>query len=216
MAYQGRFINLDRSLDRRTSMEAQLRKWALYEKYELFAEMEGGEAGCFRSHCLALEQAMTTGTAVHVLEDDVILSGYVPQVLETIVASGSLDQFDIVFTEMVIGPDVMDIREHKQLFDKSRADETFMVRDVTSSYWGGTTSYAVGPKNVRRVVATLKQGLGSGTPTAIDLFIKRAAAAGKLKLGCVFPFVTTIPLEDATMIEDRMSNARLSRSAFDL
>jgi GR25 family glycosyltransferase involved in LPS biosynthesis len=165
---------------------------------------------------LALEQAMTSGIAVHVVEDDVILSGYVPQVLETIATNGSLDLFDIVFTEMLIGPDVMDIREHKRLFDKLRTDETFMVRDITSSYWGGMTSYAVGPKNISRVVAALKKGLGSDPPVAIDLFIKRTAAAGNLKLGCVFPFVTTIPLENATTIGDRASSAQLSRYAFNL
>jgi GR25 family glycosyltransferase involved in LPS biosynthesis len=145
--YQGRFINLDRSPDRRAAMEAQLRKWGLSDRYMRFAAIDGedGQRACFRSHHAALEQA-DANSPVHVLEDDALLSGYVPQVIDIITSNEMLDHFDIVFTETLVAPDVMEIRELKQLFDKHRADETFMVRDITQTYYCGASSYLVGPK----------------------------------------------------------------------
>jgi GR25 family glycosyltransferase involved in LPS biosynthesis len=214
--YQGRFINLDRSPDRRAAMEAQLRKWGLSDRYMRFAAIDGedGQRACFRSHHAALEQA-DASSPVHVLEDDALLSGYVPQVIDIITSNEMLDHFDIVFTETLVAPDVMEIRELKQLFDKHRADETFMVRDITQTYYCGASSYLVGPKCRDRVLAAFRRGLDGRLPN--DLFIRQEARAGNLKLGCVFPFVTTVQFDEETTTRGRPNDAAwFSKRAIDL
>ena len=214
--YVGRFINLERSPDRRSAMEAQLRKLGLSDRYERFRAIDGddGQKACFQSHALLLKE---TGCPVHVLEDDAILSDYVASVVDFVASSGVLDSFDIVFTETIVGPDdVFELRELKQLFDKHRADETFVVRDITSTYRCGTSSYLVGSKNRERVLAVFQRGVESGS-LPVDLFIRQEARAGHLKLGCVFPFVTSIALETPTATTGRPNDsARLSKQAVDL
>src|SRR4051812_423629 len=135
MGDAGLFINLDRCPERRAAMEAQLRRYGLADRYQRFPAIDDadGQRGCFQSHIGALESA-AAGHASHVLEDDALLSGYVPQVVEFVVSTGVLDRFDIVFTETLIGPDILELRELKKLFDRHRADETFEVRDITSTY----------------------------------------------------------------------------------
>ena len=109
----------------------------------------------------------------------------------------------------------MEIRELKLLFDKMRADESFTVRDITGSYQACTSSYLVGPKSVRRVASALKRGLDGHLP--IDLLIRQEAKKGHLTLGCVFPFVTTIQVDQETAIRGRSGDrAQFSKKAIDL
>jgi GR25 family glycosyltransferase involved in LPS biosynthesis len=215
MDIAGLFINLDRSPERRAAMEAQLRSYDLADRYRRFPAIDGadGQRACFQSHIGALESAAARH-AVHVLEDDALLSGYLPQVVEFAVSTGVLDRFDIVFTETLIGPDVLELRELKTLFDRHRADETFEVRDITSTYQCGMTSYLVGAANRMRVLSALQAGLGSGLPC--DLLMRREARAGRLRLGCVFPFVTSFHLEFESTRKGQEDKARASTRAFDL
>jgi glycosyl transferase family 25 len=214
--YAGRFINLDRSPDRRASMEAQLRKLGVSDQYERFSAIDGedGQKACFQSHAMLLKE---TECPVHVLEDDALLSAYVPSVADFIVSSGVLDTLDIVFTETIVGPDdVFELRELKQLFDKHRADETFIVRDITSTYRCGSSSYLVGPNKRDRVLAIFQRGLDAGG-LPFDLFMRQEVRNGNLKLGCVFPFVTSILLEAPTAIAGRANDsACISKQAIDL
>jgi GR25 family glycosyltransferase involved in LPS biosynthesis len=215
MDVAGLFINLDRSPERRAAMNAQLRSYGLADRYQRFPAIDDadGQRGCFQSHIGALESA-AAGHALHVLEDDALLSGYVPQVVEFVVSTGVLDRFDIVFTETLIGPDILELRELKKLFDRHRADETFEVRDITSTYQCGMTSYLVGAANRARVMSALRAGLSSGLPC--DLLMRREARAGRLKLGCVFPFVTSFDLELESSRKGQDQKARASKQAFDL
>jgi GR25 family glycosyltransferase involved in LPS biosynthesis len=197
-------------------MESQLRACGLSDRYRRFAAIDGedGQRACFRSHTAVLENA-PLGRPVHVLEDDVLLSGYVPQVVDFIASAGALDQFDIIFTETVVSTDAVELHELKQLFRKHRANETFIVQDITPTYQCGASSYLVGPKNRANVLASFRRGLDSGLPD--DLFIRREARAGKLKLGCVFPFVTSVQFELDTTTKGRPNDvAWFSKRAIDL
>jgi GR25 family glycosyltransferase involved in LPS biosynthesis len=211
----GFFINLDRSPERRAAMEAQLRTHGLADRYQRFPAIDGadGQRACFQSHIRALESA-AAGHAVHVLEDDVLLSGYVPQVIDFVVSNGVLDRFDVVLTETLIGPDVLELRELKKVFERRRADETFEVRDITSTYQCGTTSYVVGQTSKARVLSALRAGIDSGLPC--DLLLRREARAGRLKLGCVFPFVTSFQFEFESTRKGQDQKTRDSKRAFDL
>src|SRR5262249_24621071 len=130
--YQGFFINLDRSVERRASIESQLAQHGLAATYSRFPAIDGqqlkpvlavgaAEIACFRSHCGALKRAREQGGSAHIIEDDVVFSEHVARTINSIQSNGALDQYDIVFTETFIGADVANLRSYRQLFDQLHA-----------------------------------------------------------------------------------------------
>src|SRR5436309_5674 len=109
--YRGFYINLDRSVERRAALEAQLASLKILDRYARFPAISSADVtskspllkpeqtACFWSHYRALLQAKGSPACVHILEDDAVLSRYLPQVIETEDQNGSLAKFDLVFTE---------------------------------------------------------------------------------------------------------------------
>jgi hypothetical protein len=60
----------------------------------------------------------------------------------------------------------------------------------------GSESYLVSSKAVKKVLSILSNGLEAGPQLPIDLFIRREAHEGRLRLGCIFPFVTSIQFDE--------------------
>jgi GR25 family glycosyltransferase involved in LPS biosynthesis len=208
--YCGIFINLERSVDRRTRMETQLRKFNLERRYSRFSAFDGyasaeapriisaGEDACFRSHCTALESAASKGVTVHVMEDDVELSPQLEQIICSLDDGGAFDGFDIVFTDTAVDLDLELIRKYKQLFDAYQRSQLtkFDVIEINNQYVFGSESYLVSSKAAKKVSSILRNGLEAGPQLPIDLFIRREAHEGRLRLGCIFPFVTSIHFDE--------------------
>src|SRR5262245_60197350 len=210
---KGWFINLERCPDRRASIEVELERCGL--PYKRFAAIDGsdGQRACFQSHLSVLQQ--DRGEPIHVLEDDAILSGYTKAVVEYVVSSGVLDKFDLVHTETLVSPEVMELRELRQSFDKHVQAGTFEVRDITTTYQACMTSYLVGSGRERLMAALERHAVMCALP--IDLFIRQEARAGRLKVGCVFPFATSCRYDQPTSMAGRPSdNASHSKRAIDL
>src|SRR5262245_22072988 len=201
--YRGIFINLDRETERRQRIEKQLATYNLKEHYVRFPAVDGaslepkqgsisrGELACFKSHYLALEQGRMHGNAVHILEDDAILSQFVLPMISRMQLTGILDQFDILFTEMILSLNVWLLKQLKEQLDlsnpgrfSSASTPNFATFDISRIYASGTTSYVVGANNIDRVLAVYRKGLETGPPSALDLFIREEARSGRLKLGC--------------------------------
>jgi GR25 family glycosyltransferase involved in LPS biosynthesis len=211
--YRGVYINLDRYEDRRAAMEEQLHKLGIAKQYERFPGVEGstmprpskavrsGAVGCFWSHYRLLASMTTANACVHVLEDDVILSPYVQRAIEDGIRKRQFERFDMVFTEMFVGYNAWTLREFKQFHDSLLAQRSadqepvFSVAEVSSVYLAGMTSYIVPPHGIERVVAAMRRGLDMGPCWPVDILVRQEALAGRLKLGCIFPFTTTIPLD---------------------
>src|SRR5262245_21679794 len=96
--YTGLYINLDRSTERRRSIEEQLAKFNLSSRYTRFEAVDGlktaareglqpGEVGCFHSHHRALMKGGENGLPVHILEDDILLSQYLDFAARKLVSS---------------------------------------------------------------------------------------------------------------------------------
>jgi GR25 family glycosyltransferase involved in LPS biosynthesis len=208
--YCGIFINLDRSPDRRTRLEGQLRKFNLEERYSRFSAFDGyasaevpgtitaGEDACFRSHYTALESAKSKGVTIHVMEDDVELSPQLEQMIYSLDEGGALDDFDIVFTDTAVDADLELLRNYKKLFDAywRRLPPKLNVIGINNQYLFGSESYLVPSKAVNKVLSILRIGLEAGPQLPIDLFLRQEAHGGRLRLGCIFPFVTTIQLDE--------------------
>src|SRR3954471_16433274 len=93
-SYRGAYINLDRHPERRSEIDKQLNALGIADRYIRFPAVDGASikalpkgisaaaAGCFWSHYLALEKFKSANTCVHVLEDDAILTSYLPQIID--------------------------------------------------------------------------------------------------------------------------------------
>lgn len=211
--YKGLYINLDRSGDRRRSIEEQLTRFNLAERYNRFAALEPkdigssgaiqpGEAACFHSHYRALMQGASSGLPVHILEDDVLLSEYLDAAAQTIVASDFFGQFDVIFTDTFVHTEVMLLGFYKQAFDHALAGGRdamkFTVIDLAQRQLACMSSYFVAPRSVEKLVAILGDELARGPKMAIDFCLRLAAQENRIRVGCWFPFVTSIMLEYVT------------------
>jgi GR25 family glycosyltransferase involved in LPS biosynthesis len=209
--WDGFFINLDRSVDRRNHMEEQLRAGGL-DHYRRFSGSDGrlirtsskrtpGEVGTYLSHLNLLRIAASGDRPIHVLEDDVIVSALTADAISAVIANRVLEQFDLLFLETYVGRDVQHVRRWRAVFDEVRqrawpvrtADQ-LRVMDITSSYLFGTTSYLAQPSGMKRVVAVLDEEWRRGPTIPLDRVMQAAARAGRLRIGCLFPFVTSLDL----------------------
>ena len=81
------------------------------------------------------------------------------------------------------------------------------------------SSYFVMPGSIDKVLAAFARGLAAGPTRPIDLFVREEAQAGRLRLGCIFPFITTPYHVDGalpTTIPDREANTAISRAVLSL
>ena len=169
----------------------------------------------FLSHTRALETALTSGTAVHILEDDALLSEHVRPVVEDAVSSGLFDRFDILFTDTFVSCHIGLLKFLKTRFDATAASPNrplrlndLQVMDLAGQNFSCLTSYAVGRKSIERVHALCRQELASGPRMPVDLFIRDCVNTGKLRAACVAPFVTSFELDEiagSTIVEDAAS-----------
>ena len=211
LAWDGYFINLDRSVDRRKHMALQLDAAGL-SQYRRFPAIDGrlrkapfirkpGELGIYQSHSSLLRTAAAGDRPIHVLEDDVVLSDLAASAIALVIGNHVLDQFDLVVLETYIGHDIQNVRGWTQLLSKAKTEawpvvtaEQLQILDITQIYLFGTTSYLAGPTGAKRVVSILDEEWRRGPTIPVDTVIQKAARAGRLRVGCVFPFVTSLDL----------------------
>ena len=222
-AYTGLYINLDRSTDRRRAVEDQLAKFDLSDRYARFAAIDAkdvapssalrpGEVACFHSHYQALMKGGDRGLPVHILEDDVLLSKYLDEAARKIVDSNFFDQFDIVFTDTFVHTNVMQLASYKRAFDHALAGGKdamkFIVIDLATRQMACMASYFVAAKSIEKVLKVFGDELARGPTMPVDFCLRLAAQEGRLRVGCWFPFVTSIMLDCITA--STMERARTS------
>lgn len=214
-SYHGLYINLDRSTARRAAMDEQLAGFGLKDRYSRFAAVDGGmlpaprselrtgELGAFFSHMRALESAQgSRGAAVHIMEDDVLLSEHVRPVIEDAIDAGLFQRFDILFTDILAPPHLGMLKALKSAFDRidmsakrplSLSD--LQLIDLAGQNFSCLTSYVVGAKSIDRVLA-LYAAEGEGPTKPVDLFVRDCIGTGKLRAAFLFPFITSLRLEE--------------------
>ena len=120
-----------------------------------------------------------------------------------------MDAFDIVFTETMIMMDLAHIRELKNLFDRNFEPGkplSLTLIDLGRGNFAGTTSYFVNPRSIGRVADALTRGLAARPIQAIDHYFAREAQAGRLKVGVLFPFLSSVRVDIGSTI--RSASAR--------
>jgi GR25 family glycosyltransferase involved in LPS biosynthesis len=214
-SYHGLYINLDRSGGRRLAFERQLESFALTRSYARFPAIDGsqlsharsalppGETGCFFSHFRALESARPRSMPVHILEDDALLSEHARPVIEGAIAGNLFDRFDILFTDTFVNCHLGMLKSMKAAFDAVKSPRSIPLRlnqlqviDLAQQNFACLTSYIVGTKSIDKILSLYQQEIAGGLKTPVDLFIRDAVHAGKLRAACLFPFVTSFNLEE--------------------
>lgn len=210
--WSGYYINLDRAVDRRRSMEAQLARHDLSGTYARFSAVDGaklgrasprgaGEVGIFRSHLDVLGKVAASDRPAHIVEDDVVFSDLTLPATEAMLGRHILRQFDLVLHETYVGVSISTIRKFHSAFNDAmlagpitRADQLQVV-DISAGYQNSLASYMVSPASARRLVRVLEEEWARGPTVAVDSVIRREANAGRLRIACIFPFVTTVDVD---------------------
>ena len=201
--WHGYFINLEQSQDRRASIEAGLAKAGIQNRYQRFkavdgrwaafqrsADMRHGALGCLLSHAAVMSLRHPSDRFLHVLEDDAILSHRFVPVVERLIASGALEPFDLVFTDVACFPnDFETIDRLTKAYATATADAEirFELLDLKPFEFVGTTSYFVNPDSLKKVKAVLWE---TTPPLPVDRLYGRLIQSGELRAASIFPFVT--------------------------
>ncbi|WP_341890862.1 glycosyltransferase family 25 protein [Variovorax sp. YR752] len=209
---QGCYINLERSIDRRAAMDAQLQRLGLTGVRCLAATdaktlapsqapITPGERACFLSHTEALARAKP-GEALLVLEDDAQLSEALPAVLR----SGALAQLDaegcdIAFLECQPVTSTQHLLALWQSLQKrlppqgSGAPRHALTGidflDARTLYNWGAVAYLVTPKGLRVLPTLLQEAIKHGPLQPYDLTLGSFLRDGRLQGTVLSPFLAT-------------------------
>jgi hypothetical protein len=224
MKYAGFYINLDRSPDRRADIEGELARCGLESRYARFPASDGnslnfpnplplkeGELGCFISHYRLLTENRNCTQPLHVIEDDVVLSPQMEGILDLVIDGGHLAKADIIFTDVSVPVSNALCPGYKAAYDTSVQRDaqgkikkaTFEILDMRELVFGATSSFLVNPQSVGKLASFYEEELRAGAALPIDLFIRKLCYEGKIRVHCVFPFVTSIRIESPSTIESR-------------
>lgn len=215
MSYQGVYINLDRSADRRAEMEAELARVGLTQRYKRHPAADGneakvnsplknaGEIGCFLSHAAALKANAGTDRHLHILEDDVVFATSTARTLDGLIADGALENFDILYTDIAMPLANDSYRDFKNLFDRAVTRDAagkiarvaFQTLDVQSVSFHSASSYVVNKKSFAKIAALYDAEIAAGIRAPVDDFLHLQAKVGAIRSGCVFPFITSVRVE---------------------
>ncbi len=237
MTYKGVYINLDRSEDRRAAMGQQIARYGLGGQYQRMPAAAGnildiptslseGEIGCLTSHYLVWKRFADPECHLHIVEDDVQFSGVMHSAINEISASTIIDNYDVIFLDTTISPfrtgGMHFLRDALQNFDKAvtRDDRGAAVKvlrlRLSPYYQSGATSYLVNRRSAAKLVSMFEKSCSGTIAEPIDIMIRRRGAMGELRIGCIFPFLTSVRIgEIETTIPDRRRDHR-STLALDL
>jgi GR25 family glycosyltransferase involved in LPS biosynthesis len=211
MSYQGFYINLDRSIDRRTHIESEIARCGLQHRYRRFPAAEGnvldfpnphlkeGEIGCFTSHYLALKNNLHSTDHFHIVEDDVVFSRILEPTIEEIISLKAFSDYDILFTATFVplhnGVYNRLKKRYEWLANQSKSAGRPVVC-ILEDYYVSTTSYIVKPPAIKKIVEIYEETLTKRAKSPVDLYIRQKANQQALRVGCLFPFITSLRIHE--------------------
>ncbi len=222
--WHGHYINLDSSPERLSAVEATIARAGLGGLYQRFPAVTGaekpadcrlrpGQYGCFRSHHDLIAGLTPDGGFAHVLEDDGVLAQPFGPAVQSVIAGGLMEPFDIVFTETMVMDQLPLIRMLKGLFDRNAGPgrpPSLSLIDLATTDFAGTTSYFVNPRSLARVADSLGRGLAAGPVRPVDLHYRDEARAGRLKIGLLFPFLSSVAIGGPSTIRPESASQAVS------
>ncbi|RYE58505.1 MAG: hypothetical protein EOP18_01055 [Rhizobiaceae bacterium] len=214
---RGFYINLDRSVDRRLSMEQGLARSGLDRSVARFAAREGddrkagisvSELGCFLSH-QDIIRSITDDRPTLVLEDDLHFPAQFARYLD-IVLSDCMDfEWDILFlNQMISFADTLAV--YKMITRKrglgdiySDTFSAFSIEECKGVYVSGAGAYLIRPGSAAKVADILDRAAGANYPKPLDIVYLLAIEADLLKAKFAFPYLLGIDSRHETTILNR-------------
>jgi GR25 family glycosyltransferase involved in LPS biosynthesis len=207
----GFWINLDRAIERRRSMEGRL-KDAGMGHYQRVAGVDGavayaglprpGVMGCWQSHLAALRLGAAAGGVVHVLEDDTLLGVGAKPVMDPLVGVSGLGRYDLVFTDVLL--DYLTCQKYFRAFyeaarvvKKNAVPEKVGLMDLKGVIFSCLNSYFIHPQRIGRVSEMLERefrSLNMQNPEPIDMVVRRLVLSGAMTAAVTCPFLTSVDL----------------------
>jgi GR25 family glycosyltransferase involved in LPS biosynthesis len=242
--FVGRYINLDRSIERRAALERQLTDAGCADRYSRFAGVDGvtaprgasplspGALGCFLSHArVILDHAEhSPDRHLHILEDDVVLCPRTVPILDQILDT-ALGAYDLVFTDVSINFNlILQLSAMKAFRGSGMTDpkpdggqpapHSVLYLNLAGQMFGAASSYLISRRALPRLAEILRAEIAAGPRQPIDMLYVDLLNTQMLSGACTMPFLTSIrpPDECVTTINDGMSDmdtiSYLSRAPF--
>ncbi len=212
----GLYFNLDRSTDRRATMEGALAKHGLI-KVGRFSALTGddrkrgitrNELGCFLSH-QAVTESIADDQHFLILEDDILFPEAFSDYVGHALAECEKEDWDVLFlTQMISFTDVKSIytllRQRRKVGDiRSPSFTQFATYDCKGIFASCTAAYIIRAGSAGKVASLLRKMAEHDYPCAIDIAHMRAINAGMLKARYVFPYLVGLDPGVRTTLTDR-------------
>ncbi len=215
----GHYINLDRSPERRTAMEAQLqalgmpwvRRLAAIDGAALVPSAQcgisAGELACFASHAQAIAAPSAGGLRL-VLEDDVQIAQDLPTIVEGFGAA-HMAAYHLIFLDCQPYVNTTTLTTLWQCLQTHRVDATsgrvsgVNLYDADDIYHFGATAYLVTPAGRAVLSGLLQHALDNGPTLPIDMWFNKMCHERQIRAAVVAPFLVTPTLAsyaDSTLV----------------
>lgn len=199
------YINLDSALERRLHIEqnfaaCQKPGWTLtrFPAVDQADVARNGVAGaarpaekaCFLSHRMLMGQRLGDEASYLIMEDDAMFGARSCALIDgALERHGDLD-WDILFTDVCIANMLTMFDLLKRRRDLAEKNIDVAVINLCDVEFAGSTAYIVNGKSKRKVHEALAACARIDLP--YDLYLRRLAHGGALKIHSLFPFVTTL------------------------
>ncbi|RYE58504.1 MAG: glycosyltransferase family 25 protein, partial [Rhizobiaceae bacterium] len=200
---KGFYINLDRSVERRMSMEQGLARAGLDQSVERFSAREGddrkkrisvSELGCLLSH-QEIIQSITDDAPTLVLEDDLYFPPHFGRYLDIVLSKCLAFEWDILFLNKMIS--FAHLRSAYEMIKKKRdvgdiyADSfsEFSIEECKGLYISGSGAYLIRPGSAPKISEIIRESASLNYPKPVDIVYLDAIRSDRLKAKFVFPYI---------------------------
>ena len=214
MSYAGRFINMDRSVERRSVLEAQFAALGCSDRYARFPAVDGqsldrtrssltaGECGCFESHYRCIKESMGDDRPLHIVEDDVVFGPRTLPALDQVIGD-AFGRGEMVFTDLFVRGELVTIQLLMNYYRLSGALEArtggqapwprfVNFLDLKSISFAGSASYFLRNDAKPRMLSLMERELAAGPTVPVDIFFHRVIHDGEITACCTLPFLTSV------------------------
>jgi len=137
-----------------------------------------------------------------VIEDETIFASCARDVIKRVIAAGFLDDYDMIYTDISVPLRNEVHKLYKSAYDKAVKRDAqgkiesaaFNVLNVCNRPYASTSSFLVNRRSIGKIHDIFAHELLNGTGNPVDLIIRDFNHRGRLKVGCIFPFVTSVRL----------------------
>jgi GR25 family glycosyltransferase involved in LPS biosynthesis len=203
--YQGFFINLDRSEDRRQSLIGRLATSGAAARYQRFPGVDGracpvpdgillspGEMGCWQSHLGLLNANRHSNCHLHVIEDDIVFAKGAVGVFDDLLryADAQIKDWDLIFTDIFVPVNSEFFFRLRDKLSLHRKTGAVGFLDLYGVDFASLCSYFVNRRSIGKLADLLD---GKWTERqGVDVYLRTLTNQKQIKAFVIVPFLTSL------------------------